>query len=57
MEASTAITEVSIEGTVLHGKVNGNDHESIITRGAALPIVGDVYVTNTGTYKVESVKE
>jgi len=57
MEQVTKISEVYITGTVLHGKVDGQDHEAIITRGAALPVVGDVYHTNTGVYEVESVKE
>jgi len=57
MESITQISEVYITGTVLHGKVNGEDHEAIITRGAALPQKGDIYHTNTGVYEVESVKE
>ena len=57
MEQAQKISNVSITGTVLHGTVDGQEHESIITRGAALPIVGDLYVTNTGVYEVESVKE
>lgn len=57
MDSAQKISEVSINGTVLYGKVNGADHQSIITRGAALPQVGDIYHTNTGVYEVESVKE
>lgn len=57
MESVTKISKVYIEGTVLYGEVDGKAVESIITRGAALPQVGDVYHTNTGVYEVESVKE
>ena len=57
MESVTKISNVRIEGTVLYGEVDGQAHESIITRGAALPQVGDTYHTNTGVYEVESVKE
>ncbi len=57
MESITKISKVYIEGTVLYGEVDGKAVESIITRGAALPQVGDVYHTNTGVYEVESVKE
>lgn len=57
MDSAQKISNVSITGTVLHGTIDGEAHESIITRGAALPQVGDVYHTNTGVYEVESVKE
>lgn len=57
MEATKKISNAYITGTVLHGEVDGEPHESIITRGAALLAVGDVYHTNTGVYEVESIKE
>lgn len=57
MESVTKLSNVYIEGTVLHGEVDGKEVSAIITRGAALPIVGDTYHTNTGVYEVESVKE
>jgi hypothetical protein len=56
MDSVTKISNAYIEGTVLYGTVNGEAHESIITRGAALIQVGDVYNTNTGVYEIESVR-
>lgn len=57
MESIQKISNAYITETVLHGEVDGQPHESLITRGAALIQVGDIYHTNAGVYEVESVKE
>lgn len=57
MESVQKISNAYITETVLHGEVDGQPHESLITRGAALIQVGDIYHTNSGVYEVESVKE